>query len=39
MAVVGRSGGGKSILLRLLVGLETLIVGDVLAGIISLVEI
>lgn len=39
MVVVGCSGGGKSILLCLLVGLEMLIVGDVLVGIILLVEI
>ncbi|WP_320752386.1 ATP-binding cassette domain-containing protein, partial [Enterobacter roggenkampii] len=32
VAVVGRSGGGKSTLLRLLAGLEALNGGDILAG-------
>ncbi len=39
VAVVGRSGGGKSTLLRLLAGLETPTAGDVLAGITPLAEI
>ncbi|STI67088.1 putative aliphatic sulfonates ABC transporter, ATP-binding protein [Escherichia coli] len=39
MAVVGRSGGGKSTLLRLLAGLETPTAGDVLAGTTPLAEI
>ncbi|HBB5097499.1 TPA: aliphatic sulfonates ABC transporter ATP-binding protein [Escherichia coli] len=39
VAVVGRSGGGKSTLLRLLAGLETPTAGDVLAGTTPLAEI
>ncbi|EFE2481121.1 FMNH2-dependent alkanesulfonate monooxygenase [Escherichia coli] len=38
-ALVGRSGGGKSTLLRLLAGLETPTAGDVLAGTTPLAEI
>ncbi|HCS1537330.1 TPA: aliphatic sulfonates ABC transporter ATP-binding protein, partial [Shigella flexneri] len=39
VAVVGRSGGGKSTLLHLLAGLETPTAGDVLAGTTPLAEI
>lgn len=39
VAVVGRSGGGKSTLLRLLAGLETPTAGDVLAGSTPLAQI
>ena len=39
VAVVGRSGGGKSTPLRLLAGLETPTAGDVLAGTTPLAEI
>ncbi|MNB73869.1 Aliphatic sulfonates import ATP-binding protein SsuB [compost metagenome] len=39
MAVVGRSGGGKSTLLRLLAGLEKLNGGEILAGNTPLAEI
>lgn len=39
VAVVGRSGGGKSTLLRLLAGLETPTAGELLAGTTPLAEI
>lgn len=39
VAVVGRSGGGKSTLLRLLAGLESPTAGELLAGTTPLAEI
>lgn len=39
VAVVGRSGGGKSTLLRLLAGLETPTAGELLAGTTPLTEL